>query len=438
MFSNILIFCILIFFNGLLSAHETALVSINNKIRFSSDDYEKYSEKLRRYAKDITGTLITIRFIVTALQLAVGAFVLKPLGAYFLSLMTAGGFRLSTAFIFSYAAAFVIIVFLAALFGDYIPKRIGSAYPEKTTLYFMNIVFPIVILLKPFWAALSALVNVFSGLFGLDSEEPGSCSITEQEIRFMIGASEGSGTIEKSEKEMINNIFEFDDTSVEDIATHRTDIFAIPVNAPMDEIKNAIAMQKYSRIPVYEGNIDDIIGILYIKDYVKYIFENENITDKTLNIRKIIKKPYFVPTSKKTNDLFREMQKKKIHMAIVIDEYGGTVGLVTMEDLLEEIVGNIFDEFDFEEQEEIQVINDGEYIMQGTAPLDEVESILGVEFERHDDYDTIGGLLIGLLGRIPEEDENLCLTSNGYNFKIQKIEEKRIETILVTKADEEE
>ncbi|MEA4816859.1 MAG: hemolysin family protein [Lachnospiraceae bacterium] len=435
MLSNILTFAGLLFVIALFSAHEAAVVSVNNKIKFSGDAVEKYNERLFKYAENITGILTTIKLVLTALQLTVGAFVLKPFSSYFFAVFSNGLSQRASVFL-SYLISFLITVFLTVLLGDAIPKKIGSRYPEKTVSYFMNIVSTLVMLLKPLWASLYAFTKAFSNLMGLDSEESES-NITEKEIRFMIDAGEDNGTIEESEKEMINNIFEFDNTSVEDIATHRTNIFAISVNASMNEIKNAIIMQKYSRIPIYEENIDDIIGILYVKDYVKYIFENEHIIEKNFDIRKIIKKPYFVPTSKKTNDLFREMQKKKIHMAIVIDEYGGTLGLVTMEDLLEEIVGNIFDEFDFGEKEDIQILKDNEYIIKGSAPLGEVEDVLDIEFESHDDYDTIGGLLIGLLGRIPEDNEHPCLSSNGYAFKIQKIEEKRIETILVTKAEEE-
>ena len=257
-------------------------------------------------------------------------------------------------------------------------------------------------------------------------------NVTEEGIRMMVDAGGDNGSIDESEKEMINNIFELSNTSVEEIATHRTDIVAVSVDAKLQEIKEVLMEEKYSRIVVYEENIDDIVGVFHVKDLVKYILtDSARMQEENFCLKDILMKPYFVPFSKKIDELIEEMQKEKVHMAIVIDEYGGTSGIVTMEDVMEEIVGNIFDEYDLEEEEDICPMGEDMYAISGTADLQDVAEQLGISFgEDADDYDTMGGFLIGQLGRIPEEGETPEIEADGWLFKILHFEEKRIEKVL--------
>lgn len=253
--------------------------------------------------------------------------------------------------------------------------------------------------------------------------------ITEEGIRMMVDAGGDIGSIDETEKEMINNIFELGNTSVGEIATHRTDIVAINMDATFMEIMNVISEEKYSRIVVYDDNIDNIIGLFHVKDVVKFFLADDH-DQKSFELNEILKKPYFVPFSKKTDELFQEMQRDKVHMAIVIDEYGGTAGLVTMEDLIEEIVGNIFDEYDMEEEEDICVIDEKKYRINGTTDLTDVSDLLQIAFEDEEDYDTLGGYLIGRLGRIPDEREKPEIAVGSWLFRIESIDEKRIEKVL--------
>ena len=251
-------------------------------------------------------------------------------------------------------------------------------------------------------------------------------AVTEEGIRQMVDAGGSNGSIDESEKEMINNIFELSNTSVEEIATHRTDIVAVPLEATLAEIKEVLMEEKYSRIVVYEDNIDNIVGVFHVKDLVKYILtDSTRMEEGNFHLEDIMMQPYFVPFSKKTDELIEEMQREKVHMAIVIDEYGGTSGIVTMEDVMEEIVGNIFDEYDLEEEEDICPIDENSYSISGKADLQDVAEQLGIVFEDDEDYDTLGGYLIGRLGRIPEDDEMPEIAVGGWLFQIKQFEEKR-------------
>lgn len=287
---------------------------------------------------------------------------------------------------------------------------------------------------------LSVLLNVFFLIrAGNERTRENEKNVTEQEIREMVDAGGDSGTIDENVKEMLNNIFELRNISAGDIATHRTDIVAVSAEATLEEIKGVTAEEKYSRIPVYDDNIDNIIGVYHVKDMVKYILADvTRVEEGHFHLKEILMQPYFIPFSKKVDELLAEMKQQKVHMAIVIDEYGGTAGIVTMEDIMEEIFGNIFDEYDKEEEEDITEISAGVYRIDGSTDLSDVEEQLGILFPENEDYDTLGGYLIGQLGRIPEEGEAITMQLCGWEFCVEQFEEKRILKVLATKLAEEE
>ena len=232
------------------------------------------------------------------------------------------------------------------------------------------------------------------------------------------------------EKELINNVFEFNDITASEIMTHRTDIFAVDINMTPGELLEEIIKDdcRHSRIPVYDETIDDIKGILYVKDLIK------NITKKTFKIKNIMKEAYFVSQNKLINEIFKELQKNKMQIAIVVDEYGGTAGLITMEDILEEIVGDIYDEYD-EIEEEYEKIDDKTYIISGSMPIYDVNKILKSNIPEGD-YDTLSGCLQEELGRIPDEEENPIIETKELTFKIEEYEDKRILKVKVCKNEE--
>ena len=315
------------------------------------------------------------------------------------------------------------------LFGSLLAENFGSKRSEDIVCSSISFVSAVSFILCPVIYLSLWISKRVSNLLGIVPENNDD-SVTEEEIRLLVDASEGDGAIDQSEKDMINNIFEFNNTIVGNIATHRTDIVAVPISASLDEVIEVISGEKFSRIPVYDENIEDIIGIFRVRDLLKFYIDGNNGQNFQLN--DIIIEPYFVPFSKKTDELFEDMQKNKVQMAVVIDEYGGTAGIVTMEDLIEEIMGNIFDEYD-EEEEEIYQIDENTFLIQGTTEIEDVADALGIELENSEDYDTIGGYLIGKLERIPDDNERPKIEVGQCVFKIEKIFDKRIELIKVHK-----
>ena len=271
----------------------------------------------------------------------------------------------------------------------------------------------------------------FSKVFeGMGKLLHGDEAVTEEEIIMMVSEGHEQGVLEADEAEMINNIFEFGEKSVAEIMTHRKDVIGVDVTTGMEDAARMMLSENFSRYPVYEEDIENIIGVLNIKDTMRAIMLNDT---KDASIRSIMRQPYYVPDSKNIDDLFREMQQKKIQMAIVIDEYGQTAGIVAMEDILEEIVGNIQDEYD--EDERLIVENsEGIWTMSGLAPLDEVGEVLGLDFEACD-FDTLNGLIISELEHIPAEDEHDSILYENYSFDVMQVKNNMIQEVKVTKLE---
>ncbi len=319
-----------------------------------------------------------------------------------------------------------ILSYFTLIFGELVPKRIAMKKSEMIAFASIGVINFISVVTSPFVKFLEFSTNVVSKLFGVTGNEEEI--VTEEEIRMMVDVGEEKGTIELNEKEMINNIFEFNDRSVSEIMVPRTEIFALDSNLAMSEAIMEIAEDyRYSRVPVYQDNIDQIIGILYVKDM---LLEQKN---KNTKIKNLAKDAYFVPETKDIDEVFAEMRKNKKQIAIVLDEYGGTAGLVTMEDILEEIVGDIFDEFD-DIEKEYEKIDENTFILQGSMPIYECRKILGVAVPEGD-YETLSGYLIDELGRIPDEKEKPILELEDIVYKIEKIKNKRIIKVKVCIVD---
>ncbi len=279
---------------------------------------------------------------------------------------------------------------------------------------------------KPLVALLSASTNGILRLLGIDPNQRQE-EVTEEEIRMMIDVGNESGTIEQSEKDMIHNIFDFDDRIVDEIMTHRTEITAIDIDTTLNEIIDIALEEGYSRIPVYDDDLDNIVGILYIKDLLKLVLEQST---ENFRVTDYMRSALYIPETNRCKDLFHEFQKSKIQMAVIVDEYGGTSGIVTMEDLIESIVGNIQDEYD-DEEEEITLISDNLYKIDGMFALDKIERIFNIRFSEDEDYDydTISGYITGYLGRIPSKDEHPVVTVDNVDFTVLNVEEHRITAV---------
>lgn len=429
----LILFIIILLLTTYFSSIETSLISSSkSRVKTLKESGDNTYNALYEELKNRTEKISSLRLVIIS-GVVFGSFVfVKFVYEIFQDIIAKSDVYVSTRNIvyLSYLIGLILAVFIFYTFEYLIAKRFGLNNPDKRALNSIKTMKIVTAIMKPFVVIDTFIANTIVRLFGIDPSKL-DIHITEDEIRMMVDAGSDIGSIDENEMEMINNIFEFDNTSVEDIATHRTNIVAIPITSTLEGIKKVIVDEKYSRIPVYEENIDNIIGILYVKDFIKYICIDE--LGKNFNLKNILMEPYFIPTSKKSDELFKEMQIKKVHMAIVIDEYGGTAGIVTMEDLLEEIVGNIFDEYDVEEKEDIEIINEDTYIIKGGTDINDVEEFLSVRFEDISDYDTLGGYLIGKLGRVPDDNERPEIDICGYNFKIIEFDDKRINLVKVNR-----
>lgn len=420
---------LLISLNAFFAASEIALISLNdNKIKVMAEDGHKKAKQLLKLLGEPSRFLATIQIGVTLAGFLASAFAADTFAEPLVALIKTTDIQISDSIlrVGTVIVITLILSYFTLVFGELVPKRIAMTKAEPIAFSVVSVLLVISAIASPFVRFLSFSTNLIVRMFGIDPYAAQS-DVTEEEIRMMVDVGEEKGTIQEREKIMINNIFEFNNKEAEDIMTHRMELFSLPVSANLDEIIDLINQEKFTRIPVYEDNIDDIVGILHVKDLIPLInaksIENFSLKDS-------IRKPYFVPTSKKIDELFVELQLAKTHIAVVIDEYGGTAGIVTIEDLVEEIVGNIFDEYD-EEQIDFKKLADDSYEVSGMMNLEELEERFEVGFPI-DEYETLSGFIISLLGFIPEDGNVSEISFRNLHFKIAQVTEKRIEKVILT------
>lgn len=415
--------------NAFFTASEMAFITINdNKIRFLADEGDLKAKKVLLVLETPTRFLSTIQIGVTLAGFLASAFASdqfsEPLVKILLNYISIDEDVIKT---ISVVIITLLLSYITLVFGELVPKRIAMSKAEPIAFGVVGILRVISIVALPFVNFLSFTTNSVLRLFGFNpDEEPNQ--VTEEEIRMMVDVGEEKGTIRETEKEMINNIFEFDNKLVSEVMTHRREISGIPVEATLAEVKKILKNEQYTRFPIYDDSIDNIVGIVHLKDLLKYY---DQAKTKTFSLQKIMRKPYFVPESKHIDELFFELQKNNTHFAVVIDEYGGTAGIITIEDLIEEIVGDISDEYD-EDEKLIAQISENTYDLNASIELEELEERCGLDLP-NEDYDTLSGFLIGLLGRIPLNHEQIDLEYEGILFKVLKIEDKRIIKVRMVK-----
>lgn len=425
-FSKLLILVCLILINAFFAMSEIAVLSLNDaKVSKQAEEGNKKAKTIKRLIEEPSKFLATIQVGVTLaglLSSAVAADSFTEIVVQWFS-----GVNISPSLVrgVSLVIITVLLSYFTLVFGELVPKRIAMQYPEKVAFGVSGMLMLLYRIGKPFVALLAASTNIVARMFGVSGDDDKN-NVTEEEIRMMVDVGEEKGVIEESAKDMINNVFDFDDKTVADIMTHRIDIAACDTTSTMEDITETAIEQGYSRIPVYDGTIDDIVGIVYVKDLLRLLDGNNT---EMFELKNFIRPVLYVPESNSCRELFLLLNQKKIHMAVVVDEYGGTSGLVTMEDIIESIVGNIQDEYD-DEEEEISKIDDDTYSIDGAAALDDVIELL--EFSPFDDeseepdYDTLGGLVLDLLGYIPNDDEHPTVSVDGVEFTVEKAEERRI------------
>lgn len=425
-----LLLLFLILMNAFFAMSEIAIISLNdNKVRRMADDGHKRAKQVLKLTANASNFLSTIQIGVTLAGFLTSASAAKAfadnLADRLLKIPYAD--TLPTGFINGVSIFLITVVlsYFSLVLGELVPKRIAMQLPEKIAFRVIGILLFFARTVKPFVSLLSFSTNLVVRVFGLDPNASQK-SVTEEEIRMLVDVGGERGVIEEDQKEMINNIFEFDDIDVGDIMTHRTNITAVETDDTLDDVIKLAIEEGYSRIPVYEEDLDNIIGIVYIKDLLKYI--GKNLPAKQ-TLKTIMRKAHYVPETKRCGELFKEMTASHVQMAVVVDEYGGTAGLVTMEDLLEAIVGNIQDEYD-NEAEEISRIDENTFTIDGLTAIEEVEELLGVQLPEGE-YETLAGFVISLLGFLPEDGGLNEVEYANLKFTVLTVEERRIDKVKV-------
>ncbi|MCL6518809.1 MAG: hemolysin family protein [Armatimonadetes bacterium] len=434
--SVILIF-LLLFCNAFFSMAEIAIVSVRKtRIKQLVDEGVSRAKAVQRLLEDPTRFLATVQMGITLVGFfasAAGAATLaEPLAKY----LQATGIPIVADNPIASAVVLLtlVIVFLSLVIGETAPKSLALQHAEKIALLVASPMLWLSYLTAPFVKTITAASNLFVRPFG------GRASfsppiLTEEELKMLVEAGEEEGVLEEEEKEMIHSIFEFTDTVVRKVMTPRTDMKCVEVNASVDELLDVIIRAGHSRVPIYEDTVDNIVGVVHAKDLLRALHEN----GKKVNIRELMRPPYIVPENKKVDELLAEFKKSKIQMAIVVDEYGGTAGLVTIEDILEEIVGDIMDEYDVEEPM-TEILDENTMIVDARIPISEINELMDIQLPE-EEFDTIGGFVFGLFGTQPHQGQ--AVEYNGIKFVVEKTDGRRIQKVRIIKPpkspeDEEE
>lgn len=422
LFLNLLLLVFLTMTNAFFACTEIAMVSINkNKINLLAENGNKTAKLIKKVLAEPTNFLSTIQVAIT-------------LSGFFASASAATGFadilsKRLTVFEISYTKELSIVIvtiilsYFTLVFGELVPKRIALHKAESISMFAIRPIYIIAKLTFPFIKLLSVSTNLVLRILGFKIDRVEE-HVSEEEIKSLLEVGQLHGVFNKTEKDMITSVLSFDNKCAREIMTPRTDTYMIDINTPLIEYLDELLNKKHSRVPVYDEDIDNIIGVLFIKDFIlearKKGFEN-------VDIRSILRTPYFIPETKKIDILFKEMQTARIFISIIIDEYGGFSGIVTMEDLIEEIVGSIEEEYENKEPK-MTLVGENTYIVDGLFSLDTLNYQLGLDFHS-DNYDTISGFIMGELERVPNEKEKIVLQYNNVILKVLSVKDKRIKKV---------
>ena len=426
----------LIFVNAFFSMSEMAIVTLNdNKIDKMAEQGNKKAKQIKKLTENTSSFLSTIQIGVTLAGFLTSATAAQSFAEMLASAIAktpvVNAIPVGVISGFSTILITLIMSYFSLVLGELVPKKVAMNKPEKMAFMAAPILTFVAKVTRPIVKFLAFSTNCVLRLMGIDPHADEEV-VTEEEIRMMVDVGGEKGVIEDTQIEMINNIFEFDDIDVADIMTHRTDMVCIDDDEPLSEAVKLSIENGFSRIPVFEEDPDNIIGIVYIKDFLKYVGTN---LPKTKTVKDMMRPAYYVPETKRCGELFTEMTEKRVQMAVVVDEYGGTAGIVTLEDLLESIVGNIQDEYD-QEDEEISIINETTFEVDGITDIEEVEEHTGKKFP-DGDYDTIGGYIISVLGFLPQDGEMNEVQFENVKFTVLNVEERRIGKVKVEILPEE-
>lgn len=428
---QVLLQIVLILMNAFFAASEIAILSLHHAfLKKKAEENEKCAQRLLLLLKTPAKFLSTIQIGITLAGFLASAFAAESFSGYIVKWIYEDlqfqVLPMSVIETFALIAITLILSYFTLVFGELVPKRIAMQKPYEVAKITSGIVYYIAFIMRPIVWFLSSSTDCILKVLRINVDEKTS-QISEEEIKMMVDLGEESGAIERSEKEWIQNVFAFDDKSIKDIMTHNMDVECIAVNEKPTAILEKIKKSGLSRFPVYEKERNNIIGILYTKDYLLLP------EIKRQEIKPILRPAYFVAESMAADNLFKDMQRRKSHIVVVVDEFGEVSGIVTMEDLLEEIFGNIYDEFDTTKQASITKVHENCWRVEGDCDLAEINAVMGVSINPSQHFDTIGGLVFSQLKTIPTDGTTLTLTINDLKIKVLKIEKRRIKTVEISK-----
>ena len=422
--SQFILILVLTLLNAFFASAEMAIVSVNrNRIKMLADDGNKKASLLVDLLEEPNKFLSTIQVGITLAGFFSSASAATGISEVIGASLSQLGIPYAQSI--SLVVITLLLSYVTLVFGELVPKRIALQKSEQMAMLSVRPIVFVFKFAKPFVKLLSLSTNVLLRVIGMsdtDLEE----KVSREEIKSLVDAGEEYGVINQIEKEMINSIFDFDDKLAKEVMTPRTEVYMINSKLPLSI--EELLEENYSRIPVYEGDIDNIIGILYLKDFLHEAYQ---VGFENVDIKTLLHRPYFVPECKNIDQLFKELQKSKKHLAVLIDEYGGFSGIVTIEDLIEEVMGDINDEYD-DDDPVIRKIDNDTYIVNGLISIKELNDKLQLNLdEETEDYDTLGGFLINQIDYIPSETEECMVEYENLLFKVQCVKDKRIETVKI-------
>lgn len=424
---------LLIILNAFFAATEIAVISLNeNKLKHQFDEGDKKAGKMLKMVQQPTGFLSTIQIGITLAGFLGSAFAADSFSDILMGWLSKvfGVKATPTLDAVSVIVITLILSYFTLVLGELVPKRIAMKSPEKFARTVCSAILVLEKMLKPIVWFMTVSTNAVLRVFGINpnTEEE---SVSEDDILLMIDIGEEKGTIDSDEKEMIENIFEFNNTPVNEIMIHRTSVTFIDVESTPEEIMEIIKESEFSRFPVYEENVDTIVGILIAREYLMEYMKNDSP-----DIKNLVHPTKFVHESVFADILFKDMQKSHVHMCIVVDDFGGTSGIITLEDLLEEIVGNIYDETDEQHKPDITKLGDNLWRIAGSTQLDDINEALEIDIDYEtEEYKTLGGLVFSEIPSIPEDGSKIEVTTKGLEIKVEELTDLRVEWALVSKTE---
>lgn len=429
---QIIILILLTLTNAFFAASEMAIVSMDKKKLLAlSEQGDKRAIKVEKLLKEPSKFLSTIQVGITFAGFFTSASAAVGLSDKFGSVLESLSIPFANRV--SLILITIILAYFSLVFGELVPKRIALQNAEKFALFSVGTINLVYKVMSPFVYLLSLSTNIILKIFSVPTTGV-EAKVTLEEIKSIVEVGQEQGIINPTEREMIDGVISFDDILAEEVMTARTEVFMIDIDEPDKDFETLMQM-RYSRVPVYEDDIDNIIGILYIKDF---FLEAYKVGFENVNIRSILRPAYFIPERKNINDLFLELKNSRNQMAVLIDEYGGFTGIVTMEDLIEEVMGEIDDEYDKKTNPAIKKIDDRHFIATGACEIEDVNNACNLKLdENSEDYDTLGGMLMYLLGYIPNDGEKLTVEDNGVIYNILSIYEHRVKKVRIVLPKEE-